>query len=254
MIDTHCHLYLPELMGEVEMVHKRAINAGVRRFFLPAIDSGTHEAMLSLEIAFPDSMHAMMGLHPCSVKENYLDELKIVEQWLSKRPFIAIGEAGLDFYWDKTFVKEQYEALQIQMEWAIRYERPIVLHTREAIQETIDLVRPMVQKGLRGVFHCFSGTYEEAGQIMDMGFYLGIGGVVTFKNAGLDKVIAQTGLSKVVLETDAPYLAPVPHRGKRNESAFLSLVAEKLALIMEMTREEVDRITTENAQHLFQLN
>jgi TatD DNase family protein len=251
MIDTHCHLYLKEFSEDWELVHKRAINAGVKRFFLPAIDMETHEDMLAMEKFFPDTVFAMIGLHPCSVNENYRDELQIVEQWLERRSFIAIGEAGLDFYWDKSFVKEQHEALQVQMEWAIRYGRPIVLHTREAVQETIDVVKPMIPKGLRGVFHCFSGTVEEAKQIIDMDFYLGIGGVVTFKNAGLDKVIQEIGLAKVVLETDAPYLAPVPHRGKRNESAYLGLVADKLSSITGMTREEVDRITTENAEALF---
>jgi TatD DNase family protein len=251
MIDTHCHLYLPEFDEDREKVLKRGTEAGVSAFFLPAIDSATHEAMIRLEEARPGICYAMAGLHPCSVKEKFREELSQVEAMLEKRRFIAIGETGLDFYWDKTFVKEQYESLEFQIELALTYQLPLVLHTRNATRETIDFIKPYISKGLRGVFHCFGGSEEEARDIISMDFYLGIGGVLTYKNAGLDKVMASIDLDHVILETDSPYLTPVPFRGKRNESSYLKLVAEKLASIKSLTPEEIDRITTENSIRLF---
>lgn len=251
MIDTHCHLYLPDFDSDREKVLKSGIDSGVSAFFLPAIDSGTHEAMIRLEEAFPGTCYAMAGLHPCSVKEHFREELARVESMLKIRKCIAIGETGLDFYWDKTFMKEQYESLEFQANLAIQYDLPIVLHTRNATRETIDFIRPFTSRGLRGVFHCFGGSEEEARAVIDMDFYLGIGGVLTYKNAGLDKVMAAIGLDHVLLETDSPYLTPVPHRGKRNESSYLKLVAEKLASVNSVSFEEVDRITTENAVKLF---
>jgi len=251
MIDTHCHLYLPEFEEDLEKVLKRGTEAGVRAFYLPAIDSTTHEAMIRLEDARPGICYAMAGLHPCSVKERFREELSLLKAMLEKRRFIAIGETGLDFYWDKTYVKEQYESLEFQIELALAYQLPLVLHTRSATRETIDFIKPHISKGLSGVFHCFGGSEEEARDIMAMNFYLGIGGVLTYKNAGLDKVMASIDLDHVILETDSPYLTPVPFRGKRNESSYLKLVAEKLAAVKGISFEEIDRITTENAVRLF---
>jgi TatD DNase family protein len=251
MVDTHCHLYAEEFKADIDEVIKKARNAGVEKFFLPAIDGETHQVMMNMETLFPGECFAMMGLHPCSVKEDYKTQLSQVEHWLSKRKFIAIGETGLDFYWDKTFVKEQYQALEMQIEWALHYDLPIVLHTRDAMQETIDVIKTHSVKGLRGVFHCFGGSINEAKQIIDTGFFLGIGGVVTYKKGGLDTVLNEIDLKHLVLETDAPYLSPVPFRGKRNESSYLALIAEKIADIKNTSLTEVKRITTENAYRLF---
>lgn len=251
IIDTHCHLYLEEFKNDLNAVIERAKKIGVQNFFLPAIDSEVITSMLELEKKFPDECFAMMGLHPCSVKENYKDELKLVELWLSKRPFAAVGEIGLDFYWDKTFAKQQFEAFEIQMEWALQRNMPIVIHTRNAIEEAITTVKPFAVKGLRGIFHCFSGSYENAKEIIDMNFLLGIGGVITYKNSGLQPVIEKIDLKHIVLETDAPYLTPVPYRGKRNESSYLEFIIAKLAKIKKITPEEVAKITTENAEKIF---
>lgn len=228
-----------------------AINHGVGAFYLPAIDSETHAAMLNLEELYPMLCHAMIGLHPCSVKENYKDELREVEKWLLQRRFVAIGEAGLDFYWDKTYVDEQYQALNQQMNWAIDSQIPIILHTRDAMAQTIDMVEPLVSRGLTGIFHCFGGSREDAQRIMDCGFYMGIGGVLTYKNAGLQEVVKDIPMDFLVLETDSPYLSPVPFRGKRNQPAYLENILHKLAEIKEMPIEEVARITTENAKKVF---
>lgn len=254
LIDTHTHLYLDEFQSDISNVILRVQQAGISKCYLPAINSKTHEAMITLENNYPATCIAMMGLHPCYVKENYLEELQLVEGWLQQRKFAAIGECGLDFYWDKTFMKEQYMALEQQIEWAIAYQLPIILHTRNATQETIDVIAKHVSRGLKGIFHCFGGSAEEARQIIEMGFYLGIGGVLTYKNAGLDKLMETIDLKHVVLETDAPYLTPVPHRGKRNESSYLAIVCEKLAQIKGITIEEVASITTKNANTIFGVN
>jgi TatD DNase family protein len=253
LIDSHCHIYLKDFKNDISEVLKRGIASGVDSFCLPAIDSTHMSDLLELEQQNPGICHAMTGLHPCSVKENYRTELDFVEQMLSKRKFIAIGEIGLDFYWDQTFVKEQYQALSHQLELAIQYKLPVVLHTRNAIPETIDCIKPLVSRGLRGVFHCFGGSLLEAEQIIQLGFYMGIGGVVTYKKSGLDEVLKHIPAEFIVLETDAPYLSPVPHRGKRNESSYMKLVADKVAEIWAVSFEEVDRVTTENARRLFGL-
>jgi TatD DNase family protein len=193
----------------------------------------------------------MMGLHPCSVKENYEEELTAVKDWLQKKRFAAIGEIGLDFYWDKTFTIEQYKAFEQQMQWALEYNLPIVIHSRNATKETIDAVRPFAAKELRGIFHCFSGTHRDALDIIDTGFYLGIGGVVTYKNAGVAEAIKDIDLAHMVLETDSPYLTPVPFRGKRNESSYIKYVVKKLAEIKNISEEEVAAITTANAEDIF---
>ena len=207
--------------------------------------------MMALETRFPNECIAMMGLHPCYVKENYREELAIAQNWLNQRPFVAIGEIGLDYYWDKTFVKEQQEAFSIQMQWALDKNLPIVIHTRNAMQETIEAVKPFAAKGLRGIFHCFSGSKESAEQIVKMGFYLGIGGVITYKNAGLSQALERISLENLVLETDSPYLTPVPFRGKRNESSYLVYIIDKLAEAKNLSSEEVAAITTANAQKIF---
>lgn len=251
LIDTHAHIYLPEFADDRQAIVESAKSAGVSGIYMPAIDSHSFDDLLQVEKQFPDTCIAMAGLHPCYVKENYQDELTKVHQHLQKRTFAAIGECGLDFYWDKTFVKEQYIALEQQIGWAIDYIRPIVLHTRNATRETIDVISKFRNTGLRGIFHCFGGTLQEANDIIELGFLLGIGGVLTYKNAGLDKVIHEIDLKHIVLETDAPYLTPVPHRGKRNEPAHLKLVAEKLAEIKGMSVEDVARVTSKNADKIF---
>lgn len=251
IIDTHCHLYVKAFKDDIDAVLERAAAEGVEKFYLPAIDSEETENMLALEARFPDTCIAMMGLHPCSVKEDYEAELAHVEEWLAKRPFVAVGEIGLDFYWDKTFAEQQYVAFRQQIEWALQYDIPIVIHTRNAMQETINVVKEYKGRGLRGIFHCFSGSYESAVQIIDAGFYLGIGGVLTYKNAGLPEVLAKIGLEHLVLETDAPYLTPVPFRGKRNESSYLKYIIEKLAETKREPVATVAAITTANAQKIF---
>ncbi len=250
-IDSHTHIYLSEFASDIDSVIDRAQKENIKKYFLPAIDSSHHNEMILLEDKFPDKCFAMMGLHPCSVKENYLNELKIVEDWLNKKQFVAIGEIGLDFYWDKTFTKQQYEAFQIQMQWALNKNMPIVIHTRNAIQEAIEVVLPFSKKGLTGIFHCFGDDYATAKKIMDMNFYLGIGGVVTYKNSGLNEVLKEVPLTSIVLETDAPYLTPVPFRGKRNEPSYIKIIAEKIASIKEISVEEVATITTANTEKIF---
>lgn len=251
IIDTHAHLYAEEFQTDIDLVIERAQKAGVSKIYLPAIDSSETEAMLALEEKFPGICIAMMGLHPCYVKENVSKELAHVRSWLDKRDFVAIGEIGLDFYWDKTFTDQQYEAFDTQMQWALELQKPIIIHTRNAMQETINRVKPFAQKGLKGIFHCFSGSAESAKQIIDLGFLLGIGGVITYKNAGLPEVLETVGLEHLVLETDAPYLTPVPFRGKRNETSYLSYIITKLAETKRVSEEEVARITTANAELIF---
>lgn len=251
LIDTHCHLYSEDFLPDIAAVIEHAERESVKKFYLPAIDSSTHGAMMELEEKFPGRCFAMIGLHPCSVKEDYEKELAAISQLLLERNFAGIGETGLDFYWDKTFVKEQYLALETQAEWALEYKLPLILHTRNAMDETIEAVKPFAARGLRGIFHCFGGTIEQARQITAAGFLLGIGGVVTYKNAGLDKVLDKVDIQHLVLETDAPYLSPVPFRGKRNESQYLGLVAKKIAAIKNMSLEEVAAATTASAEQIF---
>ena len=251
LIDTHCHLYLDEFKEDIENIIERAKNNGVSKFYLPSVDSETTESLLALEKQFSGECIAMIGLHPCSVKENYKHELQLVNDLLNKRTFVAIGEIGLDFYWDSTYKTQQYEAFELQMNWALSKHLPIVIHTRNAMQETIDVVKPFSAKGLKGIFHCFSGNYDNAKAIIDMGFLLGIGGVITYKNSGLQEVISKIDLKHIVLETDAPYLTPVPYRGKRNESSYLKFIATKLAEIKDVTVEAVAAITTANAEKIF---
>ncbi|MEP7144178.1 MAG: TatD family hydrolase [Ferruginibacter sp.] len=253
LTDTHCHLYAEEFATDIDAVIQRAEAEGVDKFFLPGIDSTAMAAMISLEQRFPAKCRAMMGLHPCSVKENFKEELQVVEEWLGKRGFAAVGEIGLDYYWDKTFAAEQEIVFRTQIEWSIRYGLPISIHTRNAIQEAIDIIKEYVPGGVRGIFHCFGGSHENAKEIIDAGFYLGIGGVVTYKNAGLAEVLKNIDLQHMVLETDAPYLTPVPFRGKRNESSYLKYVIKKLAEVKNCSVEEVAAVTTANAEKIFGL-
>ena len=253
LIDTHAHIYSNEFDDDRTGVLHRAKDAGVQQILMPAIDASTHPAMLHLEKDCPGFCISMMGLHPCSVKENYKEELHIAEDYLSKRKFIAIGEIGLDFYWDLSFKDQQYDAFHQQVEWAIQYGIPIAIHSRNATEECIEIVKQHQNGKLSGVFHCFSGTLEQAEQITGLGFYLGIGGVLTFKNAGLDKVVKEVELKHIILETDAPYLAPVPFRGKRNEPGYISYSAQKLADIKETGIDDIAKITTANAEKLFGL-
>jgi len=252
-IDTHAHLYSSPIKENIEGIMKNAMDNGIDTIIMPAIDSTTLEAMLEVEASYPQNTIAMMGLHPCSVKENVKEELAIIEAQLQKRKFIAIGEIGLDYYWDKTFTTEQMHAFEIQMQWALDYKLPIAIHTRNAMGETIEAVKPFAKKGLRGIFHCFSGSKELAEQIISMDFHLGLGGVLTYKNAGVAEAIKDIPMEWLVLETDAPYLSPVPYRGKTNEPSYMIQVAMKLAEIKNLPLHEIASITTNNAEKLFGL-
>ncbi len=253
LIDTHSHIYLDDFDADRAKIIENAEKEGVTKILLPAIDSTTHEIMLQTESLYSRDCLSMMGLHPCSVKENFEEELLVARKYLEKRPFAAIGEIGLDFYWDKTYTAQQYAAFQRQIEWGLEYDRPIVIHSRNSIDKCIKVVTENQKGKLRGVFHCFSGDEEQARKVVELGFYLGIGGVLTFKNSGLDKVMRNISLDQVVLETDAPYLAPVPFRGKRNEPAYLKYVVAKLAEIKHVAADDIAMITTTNAKKLFGL-
>ena len=253
LIDTHAHIYLEEFDEDLHQVIENAEKEGVNKVLMPAIDSTTHSKMIKAANEFPKTCEAMMGLHPCSVKNNYKDELELAKDHLGKSGFVAIGEIGLDFYWDLTYKTEQYDTFHQQIEWALQYDLPIVIHSRNSIDECIQVVSEHQKGKLRGVFHCFSGNIAQAKKIIELDFYLGIGGVVTFKNSGLDKVMEQLTLDKIVLETDSPYLAPVPFRGKRNECSYLKYVVQKLEEIKKIDRKEIAVITTANAEKLFGL-
>lgn len=251
-IDTHTHLYSEEFDADRNEIIKNAITKGITKLYLPNVDSTSIDGMLQLEKEFPENCFAMMGLHPCSVKENYLEELAIIEGWLTKRKFVAIGEIGMDLYWDKTFLKEQEIAFKKQINWALAYNYSIVIHCRNAFDEIYSILNSY-QTLPKGIFHCFSGTIEQAEKILALkNFKLGVGGVVTFKNSGLDKVLESINIEDLVLETDSPYLAPMPYRGKRNESSYIPLIAQKIADIKGVSIEEVKKITTQNAHFIFE--
>lgn len=255
LIDTHCHLYLPEFEQDLQGLLLRAQTNGLDKIFLPAIDSETHERLIALSELEQNKVkiYAMMGLHPCSVKDDFEAELKLVEQYLdSSKQYYAVGEIGLDYHWDLTHKEQQLIAFERQIQMAIARNLPIAIHSRKSTQDCIDVVSKY--KGqIRGVFHCFGGTVEEAKQIIDLGFYMGIGGVLTYKNSGLKEVLQQLTLDNLVLETDAPYLTPVPHRGKRNEPAHTKLVCDALAEALTKSVKEVAEVTTRNANALFQM-
>lgn len=254
LIDTHAHLYMDEFENDRETVIQNAIRSGVKHILCPNIDSGSLAALDSLCAKYPDYCHPMMGLHPTSVKEDYKDEIEIIRKRLFDSPadtYKAVGEIGIDLYWDKKFESEQEEVFALQLEWAVTKSLPVAIHSRDSFDSIMTVLQNF--NTLKGVFHCFSGNINQAEQVVNKGFLLGIGGVVTFKNAGLDKVVQAMNLSDIILETDAPYLAPVPFRGKRNESAYVSLIAQKIAQLKETSYAEVCQITTANAVKLFNL-
>jgi TatD DNase family protein len=252
-IDTHTHLYDDRLdPAAQDIMIQRAIDAGVHKMYMPNCDQHTIPGMMRITKDWPANCLPMMGLHPCYVKENVAEELAIVKSWLDKEKFAAVGEIGLDYYWDKTFVPQQKAAFEQQIDWALEHKLPIVIHSRESTQDCIDIVRSKQNGQLGGIFHCFSGTLDEAQQIIAIGgFALGIGGVVTYKNSGLQAIVQEIPLDYLVLETDAPYLTPVPHRGKPNESGYIPLIAEKVADLKKMSVEMLAEITTNNAHKIF---
>jgi TatD DNase family protein len=249
--DTHTHLYSSQFQEDRNEMMQRSINAGVSRLFVPSIDSSYTQKMYDLESQFPDTVFLMMGLHPTYVKENYLNELAHVEAELAKRKFYAVGEIGMDLYWDKTFLKEQQHAFQYQIQLAKKYKLGINIHCRDAFNETFEVLESEKATDLFGIFHCFTGDLEQAQRAISLGMKLGIGGVATFKNGKIDQFLNEIDLQHIVLETDSPYLAPLPLRGKRNESSYITLVAQKLSEIYNLPIEEIARITTENSISVF---
>lgn len=253
LIDTHIHLYANEFDDDREELIRQAVEQDVQYFMMPNIDSSSKDAMMQLADQYEDQCFPMMGLHPCSVKENFRKELKTVENELKKGLYYGVGEIGLDLHWDLKFVKEQEEALKIQLQWAAETNLPVAIHSRESTAQIIEIIQTLKLQNLKGIFHCFTGTVEQAKTIIDLGFHLGIGGVLTYKNSGLDKTLAEIDLKHLVLETDAPYLPPTPHRGKRNLPAYLFLIAEKLASVKNVSLEKVAEVTSENAIELFEI-
>ncbi|MCB0684908.1 MAG: TatD family hydrolase [Saprospiraceae bacterium] len=252
-IDTHAHLYLSQFDEDRDEVIQRAIDQGIEKILMPNVDLDTVDGMHQLAQRYPNVCFPMMGLHPCSVDNNYEKVLAQIESYFHQQNYIAVGEIGLDLYWDKTFYHQQIEAFRIQASWAHNLDLPIVIHSRESIDEIISLLEKMAIPNLRGVFHCFTGSVEQASRIKDLGFLVGIGGVVTFKNGGLDKVIPYIDPQYIILETDAPYLAPHPNRGKRNESAYIRVIAQKLCEILSLDHHQLEELTTANARKLFAL-
>lgn len=250
-IDTHAHVYAEDFQADRMEMLRKSQEAGVGKIYMPNVDHASIDRMMEIESRSNGQCIAAMGLHPCSVKKDFQRELYIVEEWLSKRKFAAVGEIGTDLYWDKTFWEQQKEAFTIQVNWAKQYQLPIIIHCRESIDQTIELVEQLKDDRLTGIFHCFSGNVDQAYRITRLGFMLGIGGVATFKNGGLDKVLPEIELEHLVLETDSPYLAPVPHRGKRNEPAYIPLIAHRVAEIMKVSIDQVQQATTKNAQKIF---
>lgn len=251
LTDTHTHLYSEAFNEDQELVIRRAVDLGVTRFFIPAIDSNYTKAMYQLEQRFPNEVYLMMGLHPTSVKDNFEEELSLVEEQFEKRSFYAVGEIGIDLYWDTSTLEIQKEAFRRQIKLAKKYKLPIVIHCREAFDEIFEVLETERGDDLFGIFHCFTGTFEQAQQAIGFNMKLGIGGVVTFKNGKIDKFLNEIDLKHIVLETDSPYLSPAPHRGKRNESSYLSLVSKKVSEIYNISEEEVAKITTENSKDIF---
>ena len=251
--DTHTHLYSEQFNEDRNEMIQRAINAGVTRFFIPAIDSTYLNAMLDLEKSFPKNTFLMMGLHPTHVKENVEEELAFVKKWLDKRNFYAVGEIGIDLYWDKTFLKQQQYAFKQQIEWAKEKNLPIVIHCRDAFDEIFEVLEAVKDPKLFGIFHCFTGTLEQAKKAISYNMKLGIGGVVTFKNGKIDQFLNKIPIENIVLETDAPYLAPTPYRGKRNESSYITKVVDKLADIYGLSSQEIATITTQNSKDVFKI-
>jgi TatD DNase family protein len=251
-VDSHAHIYADQFKEDRMDALIRAENAGVEKIVMPNVDHSSIDDMMEIEMKSNGKCFATMGLHPCSVTKEFQRELYIVEEWLSKRKFAAIGEMGTDLYWDKTFWEEQKEAFTIQVGWAKKFRLPVIIHCRETIDQTIELVEKLQDGNLTGVFHCFTGNAAQAKKIIKLNFYMGIGGVATFKKGGLDTVLPEIPLDKIVLETDSPYLAPTPHRGKRNEPSYIPLIASKVADFMKISTEQLKEQTTTNALQLFQ--
>lgn len=252
LTDTHTHLYSKEFDADRTQLIQSAIKNGATRLFMPNIDSESIAPMFQVEKEFPNNCFAMMGLHPCSVNSTWQHEMQVVKHWLSKRQFVAIGEIGIDLYWDKTFFQQQQDAFRQQIELAKHYNLPYVIHSRNSFNEVMEIVSEFKKDNIKAIFHCFSGNVEQAEEVIAAGnFKLGIGGVVTFKNSGLDKVVEAIDLKHIVLETDAPYLAPVPHRGQRNIPGYLMLIARKIADIKNISIEEVAEVTTQNSLEIF---
>lgn len=249
--DTHTHLYAEEFKEDRAAMMHRALDARVKRMFLPNIDVHSIQPMLDLVWDYPENCFPMMGLHPCSVDEHVEANLFQIYKWFKKRKFYAIGEIGLDYYWSVEFKEQQMMAFKKQLQWAVQLDLPVVIHSRNATPDIIQIISEINNPSVRGIFHCFSGTQEQACQITDLGFYLGIGGVLTYKNSGLNKSIENIPLEHIVLETDSPYLAPVPYRGKRNESSFIVDIAKKLAVLKNTTVEKVAEVTTANSRKIF---
>ena len=251
LIDTHTHLYSDHFNEDLSLVMQRAFDSGVKRLFIPAIDSATTEAMYSLEKQYPDNVFLMMGLHPTSVKSNFEQELEHVKREFSNRHFFAVGEIGIDLYWDKSNLENQKKAFKIQIQLAKKYKLPIVIHCRDAFDEIFKILESENDDDLFGIFHCFTGTEEQANKAISFNMKLGIGGVVTFKNSKIDTFLNKIDIKNIVLETDSPYLSPVPYRGKRNESSYLPLICKKLAEIYQLSEEEISLITTQNSKDVF---
>ena len=253
IIDTHTHLYLKQFKDDIDKVIQRSIDKGINKFIFPAIDSTHFDDMHDLKNKYPGSIYLMSGLHPTNVKENFNEELEFVVNSLKSHSYVAIGEIGIDLYWDKTYLKQQQEAFEFQIRLAIKNDLPIVIHCREAFDEIFEILDKENCDKLRGVFHCFTGTLEQANRAIQLGFKLGIGGVVTFKNGGIDKFLNRIDLNHIVLETDSPYLAPVPYRGKRNESSYITYVIDKLSEIYGLPIKKIASVTTKNAEKVFAL-
>ena len=253
LIDTHAHLYLEQFDNDLDEIMTRAAESEVERILLPNIDSSTTQRLWKTIDAYPTRCFPMMGIHPCSVNETIESELKHIESELGTGKYIAVGEIGIDLYWDKTFIKEQIAAFELQMEWAKELKLPVAIHCRDSFDEIFASVEKVQDGSLTGVLHCFTGNAEQANRTIELGLHIGLGGVLTFKNSGVDKAVQDVPLDWIVLETDAPYLAPTPFRGKRNESSYTKLVAEKLADVKQLPVEEIAKATTANAERLFNL-
>jgi TatD DNase family protein len=250
--DSHAHIYLKDFDEDRSAILRQCMDEDIKKIYMPNIDHTSIDDMMEVEHRHPLQCFSMMGLHPCSVKKDFESELYKVEEWLAKRRFTAVGEMGTDLYWDKTFWEQQQEAFKVQVDWARKYRLPIVIHCRESIDQTIELLEPLLDGKLTGIFHCFSGNLEQAKKIISMGFYLGIGGVITFKNGGLNKILPDIDLEKLVLETDSPYLAPTPFRGKRNSPLYIPHIASKIAEIKNVSLSDVKSITSRNVNALFE--
>ena len=253
IIDTHTHLYLNQFKDDVDLVIERAKNSGIDKFIFPAIDSSHFKDMHELRNRYPENIYLMSGLHPVSVKDNYKEELNLVLKSLETHNYVGIGEIGIDLYWDKTFLKQQQEAFEFQIRLAISNNLPIVIHCRDGFDEIFEILDAEKCSKMRGIFHCFTGTLEQANRAINLGFNLGIGGVVTFKNGGIDKFLNKIDIKNIVLETDAPYLSPVPHRGKRNESFYVTYILKKISELYGLNEQEIAKITSKNALKIFNI-